>query len=988
MQQNYLIFYLMISCCFFLCYSLNSFSSSSICLSNQSSILLQLKHEFTIRKPLNDFYDDNTSYPKMETWKAGSDCCFWDGVTCNMATGHVVGLDLSNSWLQGPLRSNSSLFSLVRLQKLYMAFNNFNPCSIPPEFGQLSRLTHLNLSYSVFSGPIPIEMSHLSQLISLDLSTNNYNGSFLRILDLKSFIRNMTDLREFHMDRVDLSSTQLKSLPTLSSLTSLSLRSCNLQGKFPENLLQLREIQTIDVSFNEFLSGSFPEFHSGSKLKLLNVSWGNFTGKLPNSIGNLRFLDILDLSGSTFSGTIPASFWNLSELTHLDLSFNNFCGQLPFALGNLRKLNVLDFSSNQFSGEVPFSLGNLSQLERLYLGNNTFTGQILFSLGNLIQLIILDVEVNNLNGTIPPYLFTMPSLETLWLRQNQFTGSLDFHNISSSQLRHLSLSGNKLDGQIPQSISKFESLNFLDLHSNNLSGTAQFGNFSELWFLDLSDNRLLSEVKGGINSTISNLILVYLSSCNFTEFPAFLEVQDGVEELDLSNNKIEGNIPEWLGRTGIETLFLLNLSRNFLSSWEEAPSILPWKVMKYLDLQSNRLQGSFPVPPLSTEYLFISSNNLTGRIHPSFCKLSYLQVLDVSSNNFTGTIPPCLGNFSSSLSVMNMRENQFHGSIPDSFINGSKLRTLDLSHNNLQGNIPRSLVNCEGLQVLNLGYNQISDTFPFWLEYLQELQVLVLRSNKFSGPIWDAREHLGFEKLRIIDISFNNFEGTLPSEYFRNWTSMVDVSVEDKSQLRYMGNESQYYQDSVTVTIKGSERELVKILTIFTSIDLSNNRFEGEVPVSLGDLRSLIVLNISSNNLTGFIPSSFGNLVNLESLDISKNELSGTIPQQLRSLTFLAYLNLSYNHLTGPIPQGGQLSTFVSSSFEGNSGLCGFPLSKTCEKIIPTVPDNQKSESKFSITWRQILLGYGCGAILGVVIENVLSLRTNLLFKIFSVNRG
>ncbi|KAK3227280.1 hypothetical protein Dsin_007142 [Dipteronia sinensis] len=54
--------------------------------------------------------------------------CSWDGVTCDMVTGQVTGLDLSCSWLYvyGIIPSNSSLFLLSHLQKLDLAFNDFN----------------------------------------------------------------------------------------------------------------------------------------------------------------------------------------------------------------------------------------------------------------------------------------------------------------------------------------------------------------------------------------------------------------------------------------------------------------------------------------------------------------------------------------------------------------------------------------------------------------------------------------------------------------------------------------------------------------------------------------------------------------------------------------------------------------------------------------------------------------------------------------------
>lgn len=78
------------------------------------SVLLQLKRELTLKKPGYDsvlyFY---SKYPKMRYWKAGSDCCNWDGVTCNMELGDVVSLDLSSSWLQalcGPTAAYPACF--------------------------------------------------------------------------------------------------------------------------------------------------------------------------------------------------------------------------------------------------------------------------------------------------------------------------------------------------------------------------------------------------------------------------------------------------------------------------------------------------------------------------------------------------------------------------------------------------------------------------------------------------------------------------------------------------------------------------------------------------------------------------------------------------------------------------------------------------------------------------------------------------------------
>ncbi|KAF3455414.1 hypothetical protein FNV43_RR00039 [Rhamnella rubrinervis] len=698
----------------------------------------------------------------MKFWKKEKDCCSWDGVTCNTKTGKVVALDLSNSWLQGPLCSNSSLFKLYGLRRINLSFNNFSFGTIPSEFGQLSRLTHLNLSYSMFSGHIPSEISVLTHLVSLSLSSFlNYDASSLLHLgrvDFANLIQNMTNLRHLRLHQVDIFSSVPESLANLSFLTTLSLGGCNLHGKFPDNVFQLHKLEGIYVPCNYHLTGFLPEFQPSNSLR---------------------------------------------------------SSELPSSLGNLTRLEVLSLYNNSFSGQIPSSLGNLTKLKALYLSINSFSGQIPTSLEKLTELNILSLEDNNLDGVIP-------SLE--------------------------------------------------------------------------------------------------------------------------------------------------------------------WKQIAWI----------FTFPPLFTSisYFLISQNNLTGIIQPSIRKWIGLKVLDMSKNHFGGTIPKWLG---SSLEILNLQGNNFNGSIPhEIFTYGSMhdaLRVVDLSHNQFQGRVPQSIINCSKLQILNLGHNQLSDTFPFWLQSLPDLQVLVLRSNKLFGPIWHPIKYFGFANLGTIDLSFNHFDGSLPSEYFRNWGYMSKALDGNKSDMIYFGHNekmSNYevrYAYSMSVMNKGSEMKLRKALKLFMSIDLSNNRFDGEIPSSIGKLQSLIMLNLSSNNFTGIIPSSLGNLSELESLDLSRNKLSGRIPQQLANLTFLAYLNLSHNTLEGPVPQGTQLDTFSYSSLEGNPRLCSSQLPKKCENTdtqIPFLRKDEEKESENGFTWKVVAMGYGCGFVIGAVIGHVtLSRRSSWFWTSF-----
>uniref|UniRef100_M1DI45 Hcr2-5D n=1 Tax=Solanum tuberosum TaxID=4113 RepID=M1DI45_SOLTU len=262
-----------------------------------------------------------------------------------------------------------------------------------------------------------------------------------------------------------------------------------------------------------------------------------------------------------------------------------------------------------------------------------------------------------------------------------------------------------------------------------------------------------------------------------------------------------------------------------------------------------------------------------------------------------------------------------------------------------------------------------------WLGTLPKLRVLSLRSNKLHGPIRTLGSENIFNELRMLDISSNAFTENLPMSLFQHLKAMraIDQTINAASEE---GDE--YYQDTVTLVTKGLELEVVKILFLYTTIDLSNNKFEGHIPSIMGDLIALRVLNLSHNGLEGHIPSSVGSLSLVESLDLSSNHLVGEIPAQFASLTSLEVINLSYNHLEGCIPQGTQLQTFESNAYEGNDGLRGLPVSKGCgsydndsesEKIDTGSELDKESDFEFlNDFWKAALMGYGSGVCIGLSI--------------------
>ncbi|WOH09454.1 hypothetical protein DCAR_0728911 [Daucus carota subsp. sativus] len=305
-------------------------------------------------------------------------------------------------------------------------------------------------------------------------------------------------------------------------------------------------------------------------------------------------------------------------------------------------------------------------------------------------------------------------------------------------------------------------------------------------------------------------------------------------------------------------------------------------------------------------------------------RLSFLGFLNLGYNNFSGRIPPSLGNI-----------------IP--------LQTLILRNNKLHGGLPESLRNCSSLGFVDLGLNKLSGKVPSWIgEDLPHLYALILKSNRFYGSL--PYEICQLSNLHFLDLSMNRITGSIPT-CFDNFTAMIRKGKEVVEHIYYsddplLSSPSQYsysYVDKVLARWKGQEYEYGSNFAYLKMIDLSTNKLTGEIPIGITRLLELKGLNLSNNRYYGKIPLEIGELKVLESLDLSTNKFSGEIPPSMSGLSFLAFLNLSNNHLSGKIPSGTQLQGFNASTYEGNTGLCGKPLTNICPGDKPADRDTPSS---------------------------------------------
>ncbi|XP_052140819.1 receptor-like protein 33 [Oryza glaberrima] len=701
---------------------------------------------------------------------------------------------------------------------------------------------------------------------------------------------------------------------------------------------------------------------------------------------------------------ILSAIGDLVDLQSLDISNCSTYSSMPSTIGNLTKLQILVITLCQFSGPIPYAIGQLKQLRVLLIEGCNMSGRIPNSIVNMSKLIYLGLPANSLSGEIPARLFTLPALLSLELDDNHFSGPIQEFDAVPSYMMRLRLTRNELTGDFPKSFFELTSLIALEIDSNNLAGSVDFSSFQrlkKLRALNLSHNNLsvIMDDEGDNSSStyLSELNELGLACCNITKFPSILSRLSDMSYLDLSCNKISGNIPNWIWEKWSSSLVHLNLSNNMLTSMEVTSYLLPFnRNFETLDLSSNMLQGQIPIPNASAEfldyshnrfssilpnftlylsktwYLSMSKNNISGNVPHSICNSSLL-VLNLAYNNFSGTFPSCVMEQKYFGNILNLRGNHFEGMLPTN-VTRCAFQTIDLNGNKIEGRLPRALGNCTYLEVLDLGNNKIADTFPSWLGSLSYLRVLVLRSNQLYGSIgytFEDKSGDHFSNLQIIDLASNNFTGNLHPQWLQKFISMKKYNNTGEIISHRQGISYGFYQDTVTISCKGSSMTFERILTTLTAIDLSDNALEGSIPESVGKLVSLHVLNLSHNAFSGRIPPQLGGITALESLDLSSNRISGEIPQELTNLTFLTVLNLSNNKLEGKIPESRQFATFESSSYEGNAGLCGDPLPKCASWSPPSAEPH--AESSFEhvdiVMFLLVGVGFGVGFAAGILMK-------------------
>ncbi|CAI9779607.1 unnamed protein product [Fraxinus pennsylvanica] len=580
------------------------------------------------------------------------------------------------------------------------------------------------------------------------------------------------------------------------------------------------------------------------------------------------------------------------HVTSLNLVFHSLKAKLSPSLVDLQHLNYLNLRANDFGGsEIPRFIGSFKNLRYLTLMGSNFSGEVPCELGNLTNLNTLDLSYNNLRIKNFDCLYHLSSLSHLELNGVNLINQTSWlhHMTRFPLLEELHLIGCQLPNPVLSfdifTNSSLSKLSSLFLPNNYLTSSSTFRwmfNISaSLKFIDLTNNQL----EGPIPDSFGELFFL--------------------EDLVLSYNKLRGGIP-----SSLHNLHTLEISSNELNGL--LPDNTTFSSLSGLYLGNNKLNAFHTQclgQPLVLRHLDLSNNQLK-RLPEGIEKLSNLSSLGMSSNLLEDTITEShLSNFANLEDLDLSWNSDLTFNLSSDWIPPFQLNSLTLSHCHLGPHFPNWIQTQNTLRWLDSSFAGISDAMPNGL-WNMSIDQLDLSHNNIRGKIPNlSSKSTGYFN---IDLSYNNISGPIPSFLFHS--EEIDLSKNMFSgsifHLCTIPKGSMIYKlDLSDNQLAGELPNCWMNISGLIVLDLANNKFSGKIPLTLGTLDRLKVLHLRGNNFIGELPSTLRNCNGLRTLDVGGNKLTG-----IEKLPNLNDLDMSSNLLEDTITES-YLSNFANLEY-------------------------------------------------------------------------
>ncbi|WKA06755.1 hypothetical protein VitviT2T_024640 [Vitis vinifera] len=234
-------------------------------------------------------------------------------------------------------------------------------------------------------------------------------------------------------------------------------------------LLDLKHLQYLDLSCNDFGSLNIPEFFGSlSTLRYLNLSSAGFGGVIPHQLGNSSKLHYLYIGNSNYyrKDSLNAkdiewisglTFLKFLDMTNVNLSKASNWLQIPISLGRIPSSSYLNIRENFFN-QRQLQLDSSFSTHKIDLASCLLGPQFPAWLQTKKYLESLSLPYAGISSVIPAWFWTGSYL-SVDLSHNQIIG-----NIPSLHSFDIYLGSNNFTGPLPQISSDVAKLD----PSNNL----------------------------------------------------------------------------------------------------------------------------------------------------------------------------------------------------------------------------------------------------------------------------------------------------------------------------------------------------------------------------------------------------------------------------------------------------------------------------------------------------------------------------------------
>jgi Leucine-rich repeat (LRR) protein len=727
-------------------------------------------------------------------------------------------------------------------------------------------------------------------------------------------------------------------------VVGINLGGNNIKGAIPASFSNLKYLKNLNLSYgwpnyrlNDLSTTDLSNLSGLEALESLGLYYCTIKGVIPTSWSLLTKLKTINLNNNSFEGAIPAEIGDLKDLETIDFA-NNKLTSIPSTIGSLTKLKTIDFSANKFTG-LPKELENLTALTSLNLNYNQVADTQAFLRSSVAlylnyQTLAMEEFIYNGNDVV---INNLPNIVKYDRTKNDFSALNNFNfYLRGTSMGQVMVNANG-SLTIPKSyISSIKKGDEIYLYQTNGTSSATRINF--------------------------NKVTISLPAIPDVEYQALVDFYNATNGANWSNkwDVSVNNLNEgaWHGLS-LEDGHIsgVNLGGNNIRGAIPA-SFSNLKYLKSLNLSYgwpyyspndlsttdfNNISGLESLESLGLYYC-----NAKGTLPISWAQLTKLKTINLNTNAFEGAIPDGfgLGNFKD-LESIDFANNKFT-SIPTSIGGLTKLKTIGLSTNKLTV-LPKELESLTSLTSLDVNYNQIADTKALLRTsislslYYQTLSIDELVYKGEDVVLATLPNITKYDRNKNDFSARNTFNFYLRGSYLGQMTMAADGSITiPKGYLSSMkqGDDVYLYQNSgaaYTSTIRFKE------ITIDLPV-IPDEEYQALVDFynATNGTSWINKWDVSVNNLNQGV--WYGISIeggHITAINLGGNNIKGAIPSSFGNLKYLKILNLSYGN---PNYYPNDLSSTDLNNLSGLESLETLNL-YYC-RLIGTIPTSWKNLTK------------------------------------------